>query len=80
MRRHDVDLPSFLFALAFLALGLLLLGGDPAGRSVALSWAGPGAAIVVALVILLAIRTRPGTSRAEKEDAGPTADAGSGAA
>lgn len=58
MRRHDFDGLSLAFGLVFTAVGLLLLGGDPAHGAISLPWAGPIVAIGVGLLVILAARPR----------------------
>jgi hypothetical protein len=60
LRRHDLDPLSLVFGLLFTAGGLALLSGDPAGGTLTLSWAGPVAAISVALLVVLAALPRRG--------------------
>jgi hypothetical protein len=62
MERHRADLFSLLAGLLTLGLGLLLLSGGVG--DVPMEWVGPGAAIGIGLLIVVA--ARPG--RAEAED------------
>lgn len=73
MRHHDLDALSLLFGLLFTVVGLVLLGGDPAHGSVSFAWAGPGAAIAVALLVVLAVRPRHSTPGDEEPDREPVA-------
>jgi len=59
MRRHEFDVLSFVFGLAFAGAGLVLLGGGgliPGG--LALAWTGPVVAIGLAVLIVIAARPR----------------------
>lgn len=58
VNRHGLDPISLLFGLAFAVVGLVLLGGESARGTVSLTWAGPAAAIGVALLMVLAVRPR----------------------
>lgn len=58
MRRHDLDVLSFVFGLLFAAVGLALLSGDPARGTVSLPWAGPVVAIGIGLLVVLGARPR----------------------
>ena len=60
MRRHEFDALSFLFGLLFAGIGLVLLGGGAIREGLALPWAGPLAAIGLAILVLVAARPRPG--------------------
>lgn len=67
MRRHPVDLLSFISGLLVLTVGLLLLSGNL--DQVPMEWLGPVAAIGLGLVI--AIAARPG--RESQADGGAEA-------
>jgi len=56
MRRHDFDPLSLVFGLVFAAVGLALLGGDPARGSLALPWAGPAVGVAIAALVVLSLR------------------------
>lgn len=58
VNRHGLDPISLLFGLAFAVVGLVLLGGDPTRGTVSLAWAGPAAAIGIAVLMVLAVRPR----------------------
>lgn len=58
MRRHAFDGLSLAFGLLFTAVGLVLLGGDPAHGAISLPWAGPIVAIGVGLLVIVAARPR----------------------
>jgi cytochrome c-type biogenesis protein CcmH/NrfF len=58
MRRHDLDGLSLVFGLLFVAVGLVLLSGDPARGTISLPWAGPIVAIGLGLLVVLAARPR----------------------
>jgi uncharacterized membrane protein HdeD (DUF308 family) len=68
MQRHEPDALALLFGATFLVAGVLLLGGDPARGSVSLAWVGPIAAIVVAVLIVLAVRGPRAPGDAEGRD------------
>ncbi|OGO57182.1 MAG: hypothetical protein A2V85_09345 [Chloroflexi bacterium RBG_16_72_14] len=74
MRRHDFDVLSFVFGLAFAGFGLVLLGGGAIRDGLALPWTGPVVAIGVAILIVIAVRPRAESAAADDalED-GPTA-------
>ena len=55
MRRHPVDLFSFVSGLLVLAVGLVLLSGTL--DQIPLEWVGPTAAIGLGVVIAIAART-----------------------
>lgn len=54
MSRHDFDPLSFLFGALFVVVGLLLLGGRT--DALPMDWAGPVAAVIAAVVIVIAAR------------------------
>ncbi len=58
MKRHPVDLLSFVSGLLALAVGLVLLSGSL--DQVPMEWVGPVAAIGLGVVIAVAARPRPG--------------------
>lgn len=73
MRRHDLDLLSFLFGLLFAGVGLVLLGGSPLRASVSLAWVGPVVAIALGILVVIAARPRgdgPGDEEASGEESG----------
>lgn len=62
MQRHPTDVFSLVAGLAFLALGLRLLGGPIHLASLRLDWLGPVALIAVGVALvasLLRSRSRP---------------------
>ena len=59
MRRHDIDLLSFVVGLLFAGIGLALLGGSPVRGSVSLVWVGPVVAIGLGILVIIAARPRP---------------------
>ena len=67
MKRHRPDALSLLFGGVFTVVGLVLVGGYPARGSVSLAWAGPAAAIAVAVLVVLSVR-RP--EKATPDDCG----------
>lgn len=75
MRRHDFDALSFVSGLAFAGIGLLLLGGGAIRGGLAIPWTGPAVAIGVAIVIVIAVRPRAGSTAAADDapEDGPTA-------
>lgn len=70
MRRHDLDTLSLVFGLLFTAVGLVLLGGDPARDGLSLSWVGPVVAIGLGLLVVLAVRPRRPEAVDSEEPAG----------
>ena len=71
MRRHPVDLLSFISGLLVLAVGLLLLSGNL--DQVPMEWVGPVAVIGVGVMIAVAARPR----RESEGDSQETAPEGS---
>lgn len=63
MRRHPVDLFSFVSGLLVLAAGLVLLSGSL--DQVPLGWVGPVALIGLGVVIAIAARSSPEPARDE---------------
>lgn len=67
MRRHPVDLLSFVAGLLVLVVGLLLLSGNL--DQVPLEWVGPFAAIGLGVVIAVAARSQRGSDEDSQETA-----------
>lgn len=67
MKRHELDPLSLVFGIAFLALGLALLGGwslfDP-------SWGRIGPLVVIVLGVGLGVAVLAGGRRGRSDDAG----------
>lgn len=74
MGRHDFDVLSFVFGLAFAGVGLVLLGGEgPIPGGLALAWTGPVVAIGLAALIVVAARPRAASTAADADVDEPTA-------
>ena len=74
MRRHEFDVLSFVFGLAFAGVGLVLLGGGgliPGG--LVLAWTGPVVAIGLAVLIVIAARPRAASTAADADVDEPAA-------
>jgi hypothetical protein len=65
MRRHPVDLLSFVSGLLVLAVGLLVLSGNLG--QVPMEWVGPAAAIGLGVVIATAARPARGPTEDEPD-------------
>ncbi|MDP9467644.1 MAG: hypothetical protein M3P32_02730 [Chloroflexota bacterium] len=71
MRRHPVDLLSFVSGLLVLTVGLLLLSGGLS--DVPMEWVGPAVAIAVGL--LIAVAARPAREPRDEDEPDPIAEA-----
>lgn len=69
MRRHRVDLLSFVSGLLVLTVGLVLLSGNL--DQVPIEWVGPAVAIGLGVVIAFAARPSRGSGDNERPESDP---------
>lgn len=60
MHRHRLDVVSLVSGVAFVLVGLRLLAGPVALRSLPLEWLGPAALLGVGVAMLASLRSRSG--------------------